>query len=182
MIFQSPRLTIHEAGTSDADVDLFYRLWTNPEVMVFVGFPRGLKITREQVREDIANANDSEYDRMLIVQLRNSNQPIGECKLGLPDDDGVAHTDAKLLPEFWGQGYGSEIKRGLIDYLFTHTDCKAVRATPNQNNVASQKMQEAVGGKRVGEGVYRFPEDKRDYTVDVPYFVYMVYREDWESG
>jgi ribosomal-protein-alanine N-acetyltransferase len=182
MIFQTPRLTIRKTGTSDADVDLFYRLWTNPEVMVFVGFPRGLKITREQVRQDIANADDSEYDRMLIVQLRNSDQPIGECKLGLPDDDAVSHTDIKLLPEFWRQGYGSEIKRGLIDYLFTYTDCKAVRATPNRNNVASQKMQEAAVGKRVGEGVYRFPEDKRDCTVDVAYSVYMVYREDWESG
>ena len=42
-------------------------------------------------------------------------------------------------------------------------------------------MQEAVGGKRVGEEVFRFPEEMRAYTCDVPHYIYMVFREDWEK-
>jgi RimJ/RimL family protein N-acetyltransferase len=58
----------------------------------------------------------------------------------LPDDDGIASTDIKLLPAYWGQRYGSEIKKGLVDYLFTNTDCLAVEASPNVNNIASIRL------------------------------------------
>jgi RimJ/RimL family protein N-acetyltransferase len=181
MIFETKRLLIRKATTSNEDVDLFYSLWINPQVMINVGFPSGLKITREEIIGSITNQDDSEYNHKLIVIQKDSADPIGECKLGLPDDDGISETDVKLLPQYWGNGYGTEIKHGLVDYLFTHTHCKAIKATPNKNNIPSQKMQEAVGSKKVDEGVYHFPEDMRDYTVDVTYYVYIVTRKDWEN-
>jgi len=66
--------------------------------------------------------DDAPFDRRLVAELKGSNQPIGECKLGLPGKDGLSETDVKLLPELWGQGYGTEIKRGLVDYLFRHRE------------------------------------------------------------
>ncbi|RKX23729.1 MAG: hypothetical protein DRP45_09800, partial [Candidatus Zixiibacteriota bacterium] len=102
--------------------------------------------------------------------------------LGLPNNEGISETDVKLLPQFWGKSYGSEIKRGLVNYLFTHTNCKGIKATPNKLNIASQKMQESVGAKRVGESIFSFPPEMKDYTSDVPHYIYIVYREDWEKG
>ncbi len=180
IVFQTERLRIRKAMARDADVEFFYRLWTNPEVMSMVGFPRGLRITRDEIRAMFEKADDSEYNRRLMVEIIKTGTAIGECKLGLPDD-GISETDVKLFPEYWGNGYGTEIKRGLVDYLFRHTDCKAVKATPNKKNIASQKMQEAVDGKCVGDGVFRFPEEMRDCTCDVHHYVYMVFREDWEK-
>ena len=90
--------------------------------------------------------------------IKSTGQAIGECKLHWPDREGIAATDVKLLPEFWGNKYGVEVKRGLLDYLFTHTECLAVDASPNVGNLASIKMQEAVGGVCVGESIYEFPE------------------------
>jgi RimJ/RimL family protein N-acetyltransferase len=145
-----------------------------------VGFPKGLRITREDIRRKIANEDDSEFDNKLVVELRDSSVPIGECKLGRPSDDGISETDVKLLPDHWGNRYGVEIKRGLVTYLFVYTDCRGVDASPNRANIASQKMQEAVGGKRIGEGVYEFPSHMKDYTVSVPYYHYRVHRADWE--
>ena len=167
--------------SSPVDLNFFLRLWTTPEVMSLVGFPGGLRVTADDIRRQIENQSDSEYDQKLVVTLRTDSTPIGECKLGLPDDSGVSETDVKLLPEYWGHGYGREIKQALVDYLFTHTSCKTIRATPNQGNVASQKMQEAVGAARVSEGIYHFPPHMREYTVDVPYFVYELTRETWLS-
>jgi hypothetical protein len=40
-------------------------------------------------------------------------------------------------------------------------------------------MQEAVGGVRIDEGVYEFPEAMRDFTNPVHYYTYRVYREAW---
>jgi len=181
MIFETRRLSIRQATASDKDVDLFYSLWTNPKVMTLVGYPYGLRITRDDIRARIEKEDTTEYNKKLIVELKEGDQRIGECKLGLPNDEGISETDVKLLPEFWGQGYGTELKRGLVDYLFRHTDCRIVQGTPNKKNIASQKMQAAVGGKIVSETVYRFPENMRDYTCDVPHYIYHVYRSDWEK-
>lgn len=181
MVFETKRLLVRRPRVCDDDVELFYRLWTDPQVMTPVGFPHGLRITREGIREGLKGADDDFYDRKLIVEFKDTGQAIGECKLGTPDGDGVSETDVKLLPEFWGRGFGTEIKQGLVDFLFEHTACRAVKATPNKNNPASQKMQEAVGGEIIDEGVYRFPEEMRGYTVDVPYYLYLVSRETWEK-
>jgi RimJ/RimL family protein N-acetyltransferase len=88
----------------------------------------------------------------------------------------------KLLPAYWGNKYGVEIKQALLDYLFTNTSCSAVEATPNVENSASIKMQEAVGGVRVGEDTFQVPESKREYATPVHHYIYHVRREKWESG
>lgn len=181
VVFETSRLSVRRAEPSKSDVAFFHKLWTNPDVMRFVGYPRGLRITETEIRTQIEKEPDSEYDVRLVVGLKNSGVAIGECKLGRPGKDGISETDVKILPQYWGQGFGTEIKRALVAYLFTHTACTAVKATPNQKNIASQKMQEAVGGRRVGEDVYHFPEKMRDFTCPVPHYIFMVYRDDWEK-
>ncbi len=47
-------------------------------------------------------------------------------------------------------------------------------------NIASIKMQEAVGGVRIGEDVYEFPESMREFTTPVHCYIYRVYRNAWE--
>lgn len=115
-----------------------------------------------------------------MVRIQANDQAIGECYMTTPNEEGIATTDIKLLPEFWGNMYGVEVKRGLIAYLFANTNCSAIEATPNVANLASIKMQEAVGGKRIGEGVFEFPESMRSYTTPVHHYVYRVGRDDWE--
>jgi len=181
LIIETERLIIRPARNTGADVDMYFRLWTDPRVMTNVGFPRGLKTSREEIATRIAGQSEAVFKTLLVAELKSTRQPIGECWLEAPDKDGVAGTDVKLLPEYWGHRLGTEIKQALVDYLFTNSDCEAVKATPNKNNIASQKMQEAVGGKRVGEEVHRFPEHMKDYTCDLALYVYKVFRSDWEK-
>ena len=177
VISKTPRLILRLATPGDA---LFIcRLWNDPRVMSFVGFPSGLSETEENMRANIKKRGDSEFRQLLIIALKENNQTIGQCKMELPNLDGISETDVKLLPEFWGQHYGVEIKRALLDYLFAHTDCRVVQATPNVSNTASIRMQEAVGGVRVDEGLSEFPESMRSHTVPVHYFVYQVARDYW---
>lgn len=175
------RLTIRPAMPTDTDIDFLLRLWTNHKVMRFVGYPQGLRTDQEQIKEQLGKYGPSEYDRVLLVQLLETGAIIGECKLGSTKSDGIAETDVKLLPEHWGNGYGREIKLALVEYLFTHTECRGVRATPNKANTASIRMQEAVGAEPVGEGVYRFPDHLKAFTVDVFFIEYIVWRENWKN-
>ena len=178
-IIETSRLKLCLATVDDEE--LFLVLWTDPRVMTFVGFPQGLRINRKEIRNKIIDQNTSTiYGRLLVVKLKSSGQAIGECKMLLPDENGISRTDVKLLPEFWGNKFGVEIKQALVNYLFRNTDCLVVEGTPNIDNIASIKMQESVGARRVAEGVFEFPESRKDYTCPVPHYVYHVFREDWE--
>jgi RimJ/RimL family protein N-acetyltransferase len=179
-VFDTERLVIRVA--TEQDIDILYELWTDPRVMSNVGFPHGLRITREEIKRQVQEPFESEFERVLVVELKATGQAIGQCSMHAPDEEGIAGTDVKLLPAFWGHKYGAEVKRGLVAHLFTHTGCTAIQAEPNVNNVASIKMQEAVGAVCVGEQVYEFPELMRDYTTPVHHYIYRVYREDWEQG
>lgn len=180
ILFETKRLRVRKAEVTDQDVEFFYKLWTNAQIMSFVGYPQGLKITREEIKQNIERHYSSDFDSRLIVEEKHSDQILGECKMGKPDSSGISETDVKILPGYWGLGYGTEVKQGLVDFLFSHTNCIKIKATPNKNNIASQRMQEAVGAKRTGEGIYHFPENMKEYTVDVPYYVYIVEKRDWE--
>jgi len=178
IVFETPRLVVRLA--SEADAELFLSLWTSPQVMSNVGFPNGLPITREEIVAQLRARGPSEFEHRLVIELQDSGEAIGECFMRRPNEQGMAETDIKLLPAFWGKKYGVEVKRALVDHLFTHTDCTAVEASPNVDNVASIKMQEAVGGVRVGEGTFEFPESMRAFTTPVHTYVYRVYRDTWE--
>jgi len=181
MIFTTTRLRIRKALPSDEDTEMYFRLWTDGRVMANVGFPNGLRMTREKMRQILESQGESEFNRLLVIERPSDGQQVGECKLGAPDENGIAETDVKLLPEYWGHAYGVEVKRGLLDYLFTHTDCQAVQATPNVKNIPSIRMQEAVGGVRTGESAYEFPENMREDTQPVHHYVYQVTRQAWEA-
>ena len=178
-ILETKRLTIRIA--TEADVELFYTLWTNPQVMTYVGFPQGIPLTLEGMKARKPEPKASEFHRHLVVELKATGQAIGEAWLTSPDEEGMAGPDCKLLPEFWGHKYGREAWQALVDYEFTHTDCEAVVGSPNVENIASIKMQEAAGMVRTGEDVYEFPESKRDYTTPVHCYIYKITREAWEQ-
>jgi RimJ/RimL family protein N-acetyltransferase len=179
VVFETKRLVVRTATV--ADVDVFYDLWTNPQVMAYVGFPQGLRTTRGEIEERIRKQDRSEFEALLVVEQKTAGQAIGECHLHRPNTEGIAVLDVKLLPAFWGNKFGVEVQRGLLAFLFTHIDCAAVQGTPNRANIASIKMHEAVGAVRTGEGVYEFPESMQAFTLPVRHHIYRVYREDWQQ-
>ncbi|MCP5094187.1 MAG: GNAT family N-acetyltransferase [Chloroflexi bacterium] len=180
IVFETERLKIRVATPDDAE--FYYALWTHPQVMKFVGFPNGLQITHEEVVSKLKKPTTGVFERRLVVELKSTSAKIGECCLHGQDEERIASTDVKLLPQYWGHKYGVEIKQGLVAYLFMHTDCVAVEASPNIENIASIKMQEAVGGIKIREETYEFPEHMRSYTVPVHSVIYRVHRTNWESN
>lgn len=176
-VFETGRLIVRTAA--EEDVDLYHALWTNPQVMKNVGFPQGLRITHSEIKQMLSGGGSSEFDRLLVVELKDSGVTIGECKLTQPNEQGIAEPDIKLLPAYWGKGYGSECWKALVAYQFKHTDCQAVQTTPNVDNQAAIKLYEATGAQRVSEGVYHFPDSMREYTAPVHHYVYRLDRADW---
>ncbi len=179
MIFETERLRIRLADQIEKDIEFFLVLWNHPEVMTSVGLPEGLGISRPEIMTALEHDRSDPLDKHLVAELKTDGTVIGEANLGKPSERGVSETDVKLLPEFWEEGYGTEIKQGLVDYLFTHTTCNVVRATPNKDNIPSQRMQQKVGAQRVGEGVFLFDDEMCVQTIDVQFYVYELTRDRW---
>lgn len=178
---ETERLIIRKAKLCKKDAELFFKLWNHPQVMKNVGFPNGLQITETEIEELLINQPDSILDSLLVVEIKGTGELIGEAKLGKPNEQKAAHTDIKLLPAFWGIGYGIEIKKALVSYLFEKTEAMAIEATPNIHNIASIKMQEAAGYKRIRKGVHQFHDSMRDKTEPVEYFIYRLDKKDWKK-
>lgn len=163
------------------DADLFFKLWTNPDIMKMVGYPNGLDISLSDIKKRLSEEPESALNRLLVAEIPQG-PPIGECHMHPPDSKGIASTDIKLLPEFQGRGYGREIKWLLLDYLFRRTECRIVEATPNIRNTASIKMQEAVGGISVGTSIYQFPLKLQSKTCSVKHHIYHIHKANWKKS
>lgn len=179
MEFLTKRLVVRKPKLCDAHINLYHRLWNAPSVMRNVGFPQGLRISRDSIQDIIIGQDDTPFDKSLLVVLRDSGQAIGECKMGLPNNSGISITDVKLLPEYWNKGYGKEIKNALCGYLFSQTECTIVEASPSLCNIASIKMQEACAGKMVRKEMYHFPSHMSSYTQDVDSLIFHIHKSDW---
>ncbi|MGE5221651.1 MAG: GNAT family N-acetyltransferase [Omnitrophica WOR_2 bacterium] len=177
-IFETQRLIVRTATVDD--VDLYYHLWTDPRVMAMVGFPRGMRISRDEIMERLIKQPGDEFGRLLVIELKNTGQPIGECWLGNPGGNAIVEPDVKLLPAFWGNHYGVEVWKELVNYIFNHTEFEIIQATPNVENIASIKMQVAAGAVWVGEDTGQFPEAMRQDTTPVHYYIYQIQRADWQ--
>ena len=179
IVFETKRLRVRVA--TPADIDHYLALWGNPRVMVHVGFPRGLPVDRDELLEKLADQGSEVFNTRLVVENRENGAALGECKLARPDEAGIAEPDIKLLPQYWGQGYGRELWGAILAYQFEHTDCQAVQTTPNVNNQAAVRLYESSGALREGESVYHFPESMRDYTTPVHAYIYRLHRKTWEA-
>lgn len=63
----------------------------------------------DTVKKTIERGPDSEFGSLLVALVLETNHPIGQCKIGSPDTDGVAELDITLNPDYWGNGYGKEL-------------------------------------------------------------------------
>ncbi len=176
---RTARLGVRRAKAEDAA--FIHSLWTAPDVMRFVGFPKGLAVTIGDIRRQIESSPDSKFGSLLIAELLETRLPMGQCKISAPDENGICEPDIKLKPEYWGNGYGRELWRALIDYAFIHSSAEIVQGTPNRANTASVRMQMGAGMGKVDEGVFKNSQSAHPDAVPVPYSKLQITREQWKS-
>jgi len=70
-----------------------------------------------------------------------------------PPEDGTVEIGYSVLPRFQGQGYGTELVRALIDWAFSQPGVRQIAAETTEENVASVRLLERIGFRRIGPGV-----------------------------
>ena len=135
MLFQTRRLYVRELEPSD--LPEFYDMQRNPNVMRYIKAPMILLEAERELDRFISYYRDSSTFYRLWAVIRVADATfLGMC--GVYRNQRTEYEVAYRLRErYWGQGLGSKIGAGLIDYLFTSTQLEALTAYAHEHNTGS---------------------------------------------
>lgn len=123
--------------------------------------------------------HESEFEHVgsvnLAVELVAVEGLIGAISLTVDSQHELAELGYWIGKPYWGNGYGTEAARMLIQYGFTAMGLNRIEATYLPRNVASGRVLEKVGMQR--EGLMRQCIKDSDRFEDR--LQYAILKEDW---
>jgi ribosomal-protein-alanine N-acetyltransferase len=137
---------------SEGDIDAFYAIYSNPEVMRYWSTP---PLADRDVAVNLINKIQEDWKRRVILKwgiaLRTDNQLIGSVTLfNLDFNHRRAEIGYALGRAHWGQGYMHEALMALLKYAFEVLDLHRIEADVDPRNDASIKTLERLGFQREG--------------------------------
>ncbi len=155
MNFDSERLIFKELTWDD--MEFIHYLHSQPEVDEYntLGIPKDLEETKNVLRPIIENQKASvrKIFGWVIVE-KESHLSIGMAGMSLTADRfRMGEIYYKLMPDFWGIGYGTETCRKLIDFGFDILKLHRIEAGVAIENKRSIRVMEKSG--MTNEGIRR---------------------------
>lgn len=134
MIFDTKRLYVRRLESDDEAA--FFELMSNPNVMNPI--PQKPFSRAESVAKltDLISLEKSSDTRIWSLCIKGSNDLIGICGV-LKNDEQEDEIAYRIIETFWGNGYGTEIAKGLIDYCFVQLKSELVTADVCVDNIRS---------------------------------------------
>ncbi len=175
---ETPRLLLRDYET--ADTETFSQYVADPQFRRYLTWNLS---SRESVDRFIAKTRQARtasprlaYD--LAATLKETGELIGGGDLiRNSEQDGDAWTGYYLKPEFWRQGYGTEIAQALLDFGFRELKLHRICALCDPRNVGSWRILEKLGMRREGlmKEHVRVQEEWRDS------YLYAMLQHEWPS-
>lgn len=168
MIFQSERLCIRMLKWDDYH-DL-HKLQSNPNVMKYItNQPKSFEETEKELIKILQCYEEIQNDFLVFAVCHHkSKEFIGTCAI-IKNDEKNYEIGYRLQEEHWGNGYGSELTKGLISYCFEDRKIDTIIATVESNNLHSVKILEKNGfmliskihDENIGDLVKTYQKDKK---------------------
>ncbi len=145
VLIETERLVLRSWTLSD--LDGAFNLWSDPDVMRFVG--NGLpQNDREEARtwleQAIAYEEKNGFCRW-AVEDRISGQLTGCCGFLYQDKDTEVDLGYYILREHWGKGYATEIAAACLNYGFEDLKFTEIVASVDVRHVRSRRILEKLG-------------------------------------
>lgn len=132
-------------NVEENDLNQLTAWWNDGEVMAHAGFPNGLNITKEEIKEKFKN--DSDITRRRCV-IEYQNKLIGETNFSLLENN-IYEIGIKICDKnYQDKGLGRIILSMLIEELFLR-NAKQIILDTNLNNTRAQHVYELLGFKKV---------------------------------
>lgn len=134
--------------------------WRNDDIITNLLGGGKYFVSNEIEKQWVQNTINQNTDIKLAVCTVEENLYIGNVYLTNIDYiSRKAHSHILIgNHDFWGDGYGTEAMRLLLDYAFNYKNLRRIEALVLDDNIASQKMHEKLGYKKEGvlrESVYK---------------------------
>jgi len=144
------------------DLDFMLMLTGNPDVVRYLP---GMITDEEMMRSWVSSVQpeDDEY----LIRLKDSGEPIGECSLTRQPDGSSCEIGYMLLPQYWNQGYGTEIAEWLMN-MAKACAVRRVTAMTHAQNTASVRILKKLGFKKnnIGWMLFETPDGLQDSQID----------------
>lgn len=179
MHIQTDRLILKEI--EEHDIESIHLMNSCEEVEQFntIGIPTNIKQTEALLRPIIDDKNQEA--RTLYgwsLRTKSVNEFVGEFGMRLSSKKyNKAEIHFSLMPTHWGNGFGTEAAKAIIDFGFKALKLHRIEAGVAVKNKASIKLLEKIGMKR--EGKHRQILPIRGEWVDN--YSYAILEEDWAS-
>jgi len=147
---ESQRLRFRKFREDDAKI--VFRWASNPENIKYTRFDGSKQLEESQsfIAECIALAEaDPCTDFEFIIELKETGRVIGSVQIILQNEY-EASLGYLLLPEYWGQGYGTESVKTLIDFGFGQLNLHRIVTWCDAENHASYHVMQKAGMRREG--------------------------------
>lgn len=138
--------------TEQSDFDNLFALRSDPEVMKYA--EQGMQ-TKEDIQKflDITVPSQKKYGfDICVVSEKNSGAFVGQAGLfrTASDDQAEIEIGFSLHKKYWGNGYGTELVKALIQWCFDHLPVRKLVAYTDPKNTASHRVLLKCGMMNVG--------------------------------
>ncbi len=142
---ETEHLRLREFVLDDAEFVL--DLLNQPSFIRFIGDKRVRTV--DDARSYITTGPIESYNRhgfgLYLVQLKESNKPIGVCGLLKRDTLDAVDLGFAFLPQFWAKGYAFEAAAVVLEHVRDVLKLTRVLAITTPDNDASIKLLERLG-------------------------------------
>jgi len=144
-ILETERLVLRQFDTNDAAFILI--LVNNPTWLLYIG-DRNIRNEEDALHYLVNGPIKSYYQHgfgLSMVELKESNTPIGMC--GLIKRDGLENIDIgfALLPQYAGHGYAYEIAAATMDHAKHTLGIEKIVAITSEDNTHSIRLLNKIG-------------------------------------
>ena len=173
IVFETERLIVRLL--KDPDKSWFYELLTKPEIVEPIPHaPFSDEVVSERFHFYRSQGVDHlSYEKCCwAITEKDSDEVIGLALL-LTNDERLRELGYRFRTEYWGQGYGTEIAKGIIDFSFDTLELEWISADANVRNDKSN---------RILKKFLTFDKEVFDERFDSLNNRYLLKREDWKSS
>jgi RimJ/RimL family protein N-acetyltransferase len=156
---------------------------SSPEAMKFFDEPA---YTEDQAKAWVKGAVERQHSdpRMryeFAVELKSESRVIGYCDLVIrePIEGEMAYSGFRYIPQYWGNGYGTEAELALLEFGFQELGLFRVSMICEPENIGSWRLMEKCGMRREGHETLGGWSSKRNKRVDQ--YQYAILKEEWEK-
>jgi ribosomal-protein-alanine N-acetyltransferase len=145
ILFETQRLLIKVPILND--IENWYSLHSDPEVMEFMGGTRTKSTVQEWLEDDISHYTKHDFCMGSVFE-KSDNEFIGRAGLVyLEHDDTQPDIEIGyvLHKNHWNKGYATELVLAAIAWGFTHLNVNKLVAVTRSENKRSQNVLEKYG-------------------------------------